>query len=87
MADLSQQAAVNRLNRDFAAQQPNEKWLTDFTYFDTREGLLYLAGGLDVFSRQPVGRAVADYMREDLVDEALRLALSRRQAAAGLVYH
>ena len=35
--------APNRLNRDFSAERPNEKWVANFTYIDTTEGWLYLA--------------------------------------------
>ena len=47
--------APNRLNRDFSAQRPNEKWVADIPYIDTAEGWLYLALVLDVFSRRIVG--------------------------------
>ena len=54
--------APNRLNRDFSAQRPNEKWVADFTYIDTAEGWLYLALVLDVFSRKIVGWAMENHM-------------------------
>ena len=50
--------APNLLNRHFSAERPNEKWLTDITYIPTREGWLYLAAVLDVYSRKVVGWAV-----------------------------
>jgi transposase InsO family protein len=46
--------APNRLNRDFQATRPNEKWLADITYIPTAEGWLYLAVVLDLFSRKIV---------------------------------
>jgi putative transposase len=86
-ADPTRAVVGNVLNRDFTAAQPNQKWLADITYIDTLEGFLYLAGILDVFSRRVVGWAMAQHMREDLVEEALRLALAQRQPGCGLLHH
>ena len=47
--------ADNILDRDFQADQPNQKWLADFTYIWTAEGWLYVAVVLDLFSRRVVG--------------------------------
>ena len=54
----------NRLNRQFSAERPDEKWLTDITYIPTREGWLYLATVLDVCSRRVVGWAMDKHMDE-----------------------
>ena len=86
-SDPTRQAAANVLNRDFSADRPNQKWLADITYIDTREGFLYLAGVLDVFSRRVVGWAMADHMREELVEDALQLALAQRQPNHALLHH
>ena len=43
--------ADNLLNREFKAQEPNRKWVADITYIETREGWLYLAAVLDLYSR------------------------------------
>ena len=51
--------AENLLQRDFSADQPNSKWVTDTTYIWTREGWLYLAIVLDLFSRLVVGWSMA----------------------------
>jgi transposase InsO family protein len=87
VSDPTPAAAPNVLNRDFSADRPNPKWLVDITYIDTLEGVLYLAGVLDVFSRRAVGWAMADHMREELVEDALRLALSQRQPTHDLLHH
>ena len=50
--------ADNLLNRDFTAQRPNEKWVTDITYIATDEGWLYLAGVLDLYGRRLIGWAM-----------------------------
>lgn len=79
--------APNRLDRQFSAARPNEKWVADFTYVDTAAGWLYLALVLDVFSRRIVGWAMASQMDTTLVEQALRMALSRRQPTAGELLH
>jgi transposase InsO family protein len=79
--------APNRLNRDFSAERPNEKWVADITYIDTMEGWLYLALVMDVFSRKIVGWAMETHLEESLVEQALRMALLRRQPTAGELLH
>ena len=79
--------APNRLNRDFSAERPNEKWVADFTYIDTAEGWLYLALVLDVFSRKLVGWAMDTHRQTALVERALRMALAQRQPALGELLH
>ena len=81
--------APNVLERDFTATAPNQKWVADITYVDTDEGWLYLAVVLDVFSRAVVGWALADHLRAELVEEALRMAWGRRRPGldAGLIHH
>ncbi len=77
----------NCLDRDFEAQQPDEKWMVDITYIDTHEGWLYLAGVLDLYSRRIVGLAMADHMTIDLVDAALKMAVVEREPQPGLLHH
>jgi len=79
--------AFNILNRQFHADQPNEKWVTDITYIHTLEGWLYYAGILDLFSRKLVGWEMAAQMTTDLVERALRMALYQRQPPKGLLIH
>jgi putative transposase len=79
--------APNRLNRDFNAKRPNEKWVADITYIDTTEGRLYLALVLDVFSRKIVGWAMETHLETALVEQALRMALRQRQPAQGELLH
>jgi transposase InsO family protein len=79
--------APNVLNRDFHADQPNTKWVTDITAIPTAEGWLYLAVVLDLFSRRIVGWAMAPTENEHLVTLALRMALARRHPEAGLLHH
>ena len=79
--------APNLLARDFTAQQPNERWVTDITYVLTREGWLYLAVILDLFSRRVIGWTADGRIDQGLVAEALRQALNTRNPALGLLHH
>jgi len=79
--------APNVLQRNFEADQPNQKWLTDITYIPTMEGWLYLAAVLDLYSRRVVGWAMSNRMTRDLTISALRMALLQRQPAPGLIHH
>jgi transposase InsO family protein len=85
--DRSRIAAPNRLAQDFEAKQPNKKWVADITYLHTREGWLYLAVVLDLFSRRVVGHATSVLIDTELVLRALRHALGSRRPTPGLVHH
>lgn len=86
-SDPSARVAPNRLDRDFTATHPNEKWTGDITAIWTYEGWLYLAAVLDLFSRRVVGWAMAASADETLVEMALRMALLQRHPQAGLLHH
>ena len=86
-SDPSARVAPNRLDRDFTATRPNEKWTGDITAIWTYEGWLYLAAVLDLFSRRVVGWAMAASADEMLVETALRMALLQRRPQAGLLHH
>jgi transposase InsO family protein len=79
--------APNLLKRDFTAEQPDQKWLTDITYIPTLEGWLYLAAILDMYTRRIVGWAMAERMTSALTIKALKMALQQRKPAAGLIHH
>jgi len=79
--------APDRLERDFTASDPNQKWVSDITYIATGTGWLYLATVLDLFSRRVVGWAMARHMQAELVLEALQMAYVRRGAPRDLIYH
>ena len=65
----------------------SEKWCADITYIPTKEGWLYLAVVLDLFSRRIVGWAMDARMKRQLVIDALQMALDRRQPTAHLIHH
>ena len=77
-SDHSLPVAPNRLGRQFEADAPNEKWTCDITYVSTREGWLYLAVVLDLFSRRVVGYAMRAGLSRELAMGALQMALMRR---------
>ncbi len=79
--------ASNKLDRDFDASAPNQKWLSDITYIPTDEGWLYLAGVMDAFSRKIVGWSMSEKMPTELTCDALTMALERRKPEEGLLHH
>lgn len=79
--------APNLIAQDFNAQVANEKWVADITYIDTREGWLYLAAILDVYSRKIVGWSMSEGLQKHLVEDALRMAIGQRNLQGGLVHH
>ena len=79
--------APNIIGQDFTATAPNEKWGVDISYVWTREGWLYLAVVIDLFSRRVVGWAVGDRLHRDLTLAALRKALAMRRPPEGLIHH
>lgn len=78
--------AENVLDRDFKAERPNEKWVTDITYVETLEGWLFVVAIIDLFSRKVIGYAMADHMRTELVVSALRMALMRGRKIVGEIW-
>ncbi len=79
--------AANDLQRNFTATRPNHKWVGDITYIATREGWLYLAVLLDLYSRRIVGWAMGTQMTTALTMQALEMALHQRPAVSGLLHH
>ncbi len=77
----------NVLAREFRASKPNQKWVMDLTDIPTREGWLFLALVVDLFSRRIVGWAMAATMTSRLVVDALAMAVGRRGPAAGVIAH
>ena len=79
--------APNLLNRDFTAQAPNQKWVSDISYIWTQEGWLYLAVVIDLYSRCVVGWSIQSTMTSQLVCDALMMALWRRGFPKGVLCH
>lgn len=85
--DATHPVAPNVLNREFTAEEPNTKWVTDITYIPTTQGWLYLAVLLDLYSRAVVGWSMSDCCDEALAENALNMAISRRRPKAGFLHH
>ena len=79
--------APNLLDRNFTADNPNQKWAGDITYIWTREGWLYLAVILDLHSRRVIGWAVSNRMKRDLAIRALNMAIAFRSPSKGFIHH
>ena len=85
--DAKARPAVDLVNRDFSADGPNQLWVADITYVPTWAGWLYLAVVLDAWSRRIVGWAMARHLRAELVEDALAMAISRRQPRGRVIHH
>jgi len=80
---------LDRVNRQFRADRPNQLWVSDFTYVSTWQGWLYVAFVIDVFARRIVGWRVSTSMHTDFVLDALEQALYDRQPerTESLIHH
>ncbi len=87
--DPKQPCPLDRVNRQFKADRPNQLWVSDFTYVSTWQGWLYVAFVIDVFARRIVGWRVSRTMTTDFVLDALEQALYARQPERDgrLVHH
>jgi transposase InsO family protein len=83
----SEVMAENLLQRQFDATQPNQKWAGDITCVVTREGWLYVAVLLDLYSRRVVGWAMGARITTDLTHTALTMAVHQRQVAGPVLHH
>lgn len=77
--------AENILNREFKAEAPNQKWVSDITYVYTDEGWLYVAGILDLCGHEIAGWAMGDRMTKELVIRCLKQARGRRSNPIGVL--
>jgi transposase InsO family protein len=77
------------VQRDFSTERPDALWLADFTYLRCWDGIVFFSFVIDAYSRRVLGWQFANHMRTDLVLDALKMALSRRQTGADvqLVHH
>ena len=86
-ADLGTRIAENILNRDFHADKPNQKWVTDVTYVQTTEGWLYLSPIMDLFNNEIISYCIQDRNDIPLVLETVRQAYESRKDASGVILH
>lgn len=80
--------APNLLNREFSIKDKNRVWVSDITQLRCKEGWLYVATVLDLFSRAIVGWATSCINNAELVHAAIKSAWSKRQPdGAKLMFH
>ena len=77
----------DHLQRDFSADQPNQKWVTDITQVQTQEGWLYLAIVLDLSHRVIVGWSMDASMQQGLVIQAVAMALMQKPTNRLVILH
>ena len=89
ISDNKAPCPLDRVNRQFKAERPNQLWVSDFTYVSTWQGWLYVAFVIDVYARRIVGWRVSSSMHTDFVLDALEQALYARQPSPeeGLIHH
>ncbi len=79
--------AANLLQQDFTATRINERWASDITFISTRQGWLFLAVVMDLYSRRIVGWAMDRRVGRHMVLDAMTMALGYRQPALPLLHH
>ena len=79
--------AKNLLEQNFSAEHCDEKWVADVTYIPTREGWLFLAAVLDLYSRRIIGWSMSDRLTSKLAQDALQNALDLRQPKNKVIVH
>ena len=79
--------APDLIEQDFTAASPNQKWVSDLTYVWTDEGWLYLAVIMDLYSRAIIGWSMGKRMTQQLMCDALTMALFRRRFPKGVIIH
>ena len=89
IADTQAACPLDRVNRQFRADRPNQLWVSDFTFVSTWQNWVYVAFVIDVFARRIVGWRVSRSMHTDFVLDALEQALYARQPDrdAALIHH
>jgi transposase InsO family protein len=83
----TQQPAPDRLKRQFSTEAPDKAWVSDTTFIPTRQGWLYLAVVIDLYSRQVLGWAMGERNNARLVQDALTMAVWRRGKVKSVIVH
>ncbi len=77
----------NILDRNFCVERKNTHWVGDISYVNTKEGWLYLATVIDLYSRAVVGFATRNSMTTELIEDAFIKAANKRKPESGLIFH
>ncbi len=88
VADPDAERAKDLIGRHFGpSTELDRRYVGDITYVMTWEGWAYLATVIDLASRRVVGWALADHMRTELVEDALKMAFLSRRPEKGVIFH
>ncbi len=89
VSDKAASCPLDKVNRQFRAERPNQLWVSDFTYVSTWAGFVYVAFIIDVFARYIVGWRVSRTAHTSFVLDALEQALHQRRPRQGgkLIHH
>lgn len=77
----------NLLNRDFKAERPNQKWVTDISYIHTQQGVLYLSVIRDLFDNSIVAYKTSTTQNVQLVLDTIRAAKKKEKVTGELQLH
>lgn len=77
----------NLLNRDFSANEPETKWVTDITEISTQEGKLFLCVVLDLYRKLVVGWSMHHRQDRHMVIQAVKMAVWQRQKTGPVILH
>lgn len=84
--DERERPALDLVDRNFYAAEPDQLWVADITYVPTWVGFLYLAVVLDAFSRRIVGWAMGHDLKTQIVLDAMNMAIGQRRPA-NVIHH
>jgi transposase InsO family protein len=88
IADPEAATVPDRLGRDFTAERPGQKYISDLTYLPLADGsFLYLTSVIDLASRRIAGWTITDHMRAEVVVDAFEAARRARGTLAGAIAH
>ncbi len=79
--------ADNILDRKFKADKPNQKWVSDTTFIGTKQGWLYLAVIMDLYSRKVIGWSMSESNNTDFVTKALKMAIKAKSINRKVLLH
>lgn len=75
------------LNRSLNDLKPDEIWSSDITEIKIRSNKLYLAGIIDVASRKVIGYHIGTNMRQEIVHQAIKMAIHKTTSTEGIIFH
>ena len=85
--DPARPCPLDRVNRQFRAERPNQLWVSDYTFVSTWQGFAYVAFIIDVYARRIVGWKLSSSQETQFVLDALEQALNARRPAEQLIHH